>query len=348
MSTELLVLGWGPHFESQTNEFPVGSYPARVIAQHRGQYDVDAGLGAVRAVGLRRLERDAKDALDLPAVGDWVCVQPTPGDMPRVVKLLQRTSAIVRRAAGPRPTPQVLAANVDVVLVVTGLDQDFNPRRIERYRQLVSTSGARPVYVLNKADLCGDAVEKRDQVLAIAQGAPVLTLSALTGLGMNMLSPHLHAGETAVLVGSSGSGKSTLTNSLLGNETQRQGDVRIRDGKGQHTTTHRQMFLLPQGAWVIDTPGLREVGLWDQADDDILDQINAIAQACRFRDCEHKNEPGCAVIEAEQQGRISPEQLAHWAQLKQEVLERAQGTRRRHGTVRASAAKKSLSRKGGA
>ncbi len=253
----------------------------------------------------------------LPGVGDWVALDASPGpDRTTVIqRILDRRTAFIRGAAGRKASAQVVAANVDTVFVVCGLDDDFNVRRIERYIARVWASGALPVVVLSKADLVEDAGARVDEVAGNAPGVAVLAISALHGGGLTELRAHLAPGRTVALVGSSGAGKSTLVNVLLGEERMATGAVRARDGRGRHVTSHRQLVLLPAGGTLLDTPGMRELQLFDEAGlEAAFDDVTALAQRCRFTDCGHGTEPGCAVRGAVEAGEIDPARLAHFRQ----------------------------------
>jgi len=301
------------------------SRPARVIEQHRSGYIVaegDAPGFAVeslpewqRASGYRK---GATQAEQRAAVGDWVLIEGK-----RIVALLPRRSAIKRGAAGEHYQQQVIAANIDTVLVVCGLDGDFNPRRIERYLLLVQGGGSTPVIVLTKADKDPTAADAARAALdgIAAQDIAVLAVNAKDPASVAALMPWLGAGMTAVLVGSSGAGKSTLTNTLLGSERMKTADVRTHDARGRHTTTHRALIPLPSGACLIDTPGMRELkptGEEDLAEGGFAD-IEALAEQCKFRDCRHAREPGCAVRAAIEAGTLDPQRFANYLKLRDEV-----------------------------
>ena len=302
-----------------------GTQPMRVVEQHRSGYLVAAAPGEALAVEsppewLRRsgYRKGTMAPEDRAAVGDWVLVE----DGKRIVVMLPRRSAIKRAAAGEHYRQQLIAANIDTVLVVCGLDADFNPRRIERYLLLVGGGGAQPVVVLTKADrteYADDAVE----VLAdlTAQGVPVFTVNAKDPESVAQLAPWLEPGHTVVLVGSSGAGKSTLTNTLLGDERMKTGEVRESDSRGRHTTTFRALIPLPAGACLIDTPGMRELkptGEEDLADGGFAD-IEALAEQCRFRDCSHDREPGCAVRAAIEREELDEGRFLNYLKLRDEV-----------------------------
>ncbi|MCH6482818.1 ribosome small subunit-dependent GTPase A [Pseudoxanthomonas sp. LH2527] len=302
--------------------------PARVIEQHRSGYVVaDAPGVGVKAESLPEWQRPRFPAHERPAVGDWVLLEDATGKRPRIVALLPRHTGIKRGAAGEHYHQQVIAANIDTVFIVCGLDADFNPRRIERYLLLVGGGGAQtaapePVIVLTKADrteYADDAVE----VLAdlTAQGVPVFTVNAKDPDSVAQLEPWLEPGHTVVLVGSSGAGKSTITNTLLGDERMKTGEVRESDSRGRHTTTYRALIPLPAGACLIDTPGMRELkptGEEDLADGGFAD-IEALAAQCKFRDCSHDREPGCAVRAAIDSEALDEGRFLNYLKLRDEV-----------------------------
>jgi ribosome biogenesis GTPase len=315
-------LGWSPFFAGQLEPGEPGVLPARVVAEHRGAYRI-VGAGAADegwAVAPPRLRRSADGPLGLPAVGDWLAVRTAPGDeRASIERVLRRRSAFLRRAAGSRGA-QVVAANVDVVFVVSSLNRELNPRRLERYLTLAWNSGAPPVVVLSKADLCADVAAQRDAVARIALGAPVHVVSAHAGSGLDGLRGHLGPGRTAVLLGSSGVGKSTLVNVLGGSAVQ---EVRatLADDRGVHTTTARQLLFLPGGGMLIDTPGMREVGLVGGEDGlaRAFADVAELAAACRFGDCRHESDPGCAVRDALADGALPSERWDSYRKLQREI-----------------------------
>ncbi len=246
-----------------------------------------------------------------------------PGGKGRAVvhAVLPRRTAFVRRAAGEHTVKQVLAANVDTVFLVMGLDRDYNPRRIERALVLAWESGADPVVLLNKADLCDDVEARRVEIEAAAPGVPVRVIAAKPGQGLDDLAPWLEPGRTVALLGSSGVGKSTIVNQLLGEERQKTRSVRESDQRGRHTTTHRELVVLPGGGLLVDTPGLREIQLWASEDGlaSAFEDVEKLAPGCKFRDCVHESEPGCAVLAAVDYGSLSEERLASYRKLRAEV-----------------------------
>ena len=288
--------------------------PARVVADFGTRLIVDAGPGPTPGVVRGALLREAR-----PAVGDWVAVGPPEGGLVPIEGLVPRERAIVRKAAGERTVPQVIAAWVDTAFVVAGLDGDFNPRRIERILTALAGTGVQPVVLLNKADTCTDRSAVRAQ---LAVHAPVCFVSGLSGEGVDVVPTLLGKGRTGVLVGASGAGKSTLTNRLMGEAVQATQAVREGDDKGRHTTTSRALFALPDGGGLlIDTPGMREMALWagEGEADEAFDDIAALSQQCRFRNCAHGNEPGCAIRAALESGALDPARLASYDKLQREM-----------------------------
>ncbi len=307
---DLRELGWSADL---AEKLPLGLEPGRVIAAHRGAYDVQTSAAtAIRT----RLPGGLLRACTDVAVGDWVAL----GDgLVRVV--LPRRTAIVRQAAGTATRPQTLAANVDLALVVSSLGPDLEPRRIERYLVAVWESGAEPEIVLTKADRLDDPSAHVRMVEAVAGGVPIHVVSALSGHGCERLRSRLERGRTAVLLGSSGVGKSTLVNRFAGRELMPTRETRIDDDEGRHVTTRRELVVLPGGGVLIDMPGLRELQLWDgnSGVDAAFADLDRLAGACRFRDCSHTSEPGCAVLAAIESGELSLERLQSWRKLQREL-----------------------------
>jgi ribosome biogenesis GTPase len=328
----LQSLGWSETLASALDALADPTLqPARVAIAHRDRYGLYTAAGDCAAVLSGRLRYGAGDRPDLPTVGDWVAIQIHGTDPATIQAVLPRHSVFARKMAGATTEAQTLAANVDTAFLVAGLDQDFNLRRMERYLVLTWDSGAMPVIVLNKVDLCPSVADHVAAVEAIALGVPIIPLSAAAGEGLAALQPYLQPGQTVVLLGSSGVGKSTLTNQLLGAAQQATQATRQQDGKGRHTTTHRELIRLPQGALLIDTPGLREIQLWVSADslEDTFAEVADLAQQCRFRDCRHQGEPGCAVQAAIAKGTLNPDRVHSYQKMQREVayLERKQDQR---------------------
>ena len=324
---QLEDLGWNGFFEAEWNARErSGETPARVISQHRELWEVRGEFGECAAEASGKLRLAAETGADWPAVGDWVAVTGAVGQARLIREVLPRRTQIVRKTAGPKVAEQVLAVNVDTLFVVMGLDGDYNVRRLERYLAQGWETGARLVVVLNKVDLCEDAQMRADEIRLCAVGVDVACISAAGGEGVDHLNPYLLRGQTVALLGSSGVGKSTLLNRLLDAELQHTSPVRESDSRGRHTTTARQMFFLRAGAMVIDTPGLRELQLWD-ADEGLqqaFGDVEALAQSCRFRSCTHNSEPGCAIATALDQGDLDAARLENYRKLlrEQAFLER--------------------------
>lgn len=299
-----------------------GLAPARVAVVHKDLYGLYAPTGELWAEVSGRLRHRSTSQADLPVTGDWVAIQPRPAEGRATIQsVLPRRSLFSRKAAGAVTEEQAVAANADAVFLVCGLDRDFNVRRIERALILAAESGAPPVVVLTKADLCDDASVRKEEVERIVDAVPVLVASAVTGQGMEVLATYAGPGLTVALVGSSGVGKSTLVNRLLGRDAQTTAEVRVHDGRGRHTTTRRELIAVPHGGWIIDTPGLRELQLWadEQALPAAFADLDALRAECRFRDCRHESEPGCAVLAALADGRLPAERFASFVKLRKEV-----------------------------
>lgn len=305
---DLAALGWNA--ELADNVEP-GLEPGRVLAAHRAAFDVQTAREVVRTRLPGRLVHESVDV----AVGDWVAL----GDG-LIRAVLPRRSAIVRKDAGRTSHAQTLAANVDVAFVVSSLGPDLEPRRIERYLVTIWESGAAPEIVLTKADRMDDPSELVAEVEAVAVGVPVHVVSALTGVGCEALRARIAPGTTAVLLGSSGVGKSTLVNRFAGRQLMAVKETRVGDDEGRHTTRHRELFLLPGGGVIVDTPGIRELQLWDAGGiEEAFADIEALAASCRFGDCSHTVEPGCAVLQALDTGELPRERFDSWRNLQGEL-----------------------------
>ncbi|MDC9825480.1 ribosome small subunit-dependent GTPase A [Devosia sp. ZB163] len=299
-----------------------GLIPARVIVQQRGLYEIATELGELSATLAGKLAYDAEDGA-YPVAGDWVAVKARPAEGSAVIQhLLPRTSSFVRRASGPGAARgQVVAANVDVALLAASLNADLNPRRLERYLATAWENGVDPIIVLTKADMGIDAEAIIGEIEAVAMGAPVLAVSAVTGAGLDELRAYLKPGRTAVLLGSSGVGKSTLVNALAGKAHMATQAIREDDARGRHTTTHRELVLLPWGALILDTPGMRELGLWEAGGgvSTAFADIEALAGQCRFHDCGHDTEPGCAIAAALATGALDAARWKAYGKLQREL-----------------------------
>lgn len=316
-------IGWSEHFNQQFERHRNdGLTPARVACEEKEHYTVWCEHGELLARVSGRLLHQAEDRSEYPAVGDWVAAATRPREGHATIHaLLPRRSCFQRKEAGRRTSGQIVAANVDTVFLVTGLDGNFNVNRVQRYLALAWDSGASPVIVLNKADLCDDQEFRAEEVELACPGAPVHCVSATTGDGIDDLLGYLATGRTVALLGSSGVGKSTLVNALVGDAVQVTQAVREADSRGRHTTTRRELVLRPGGGLLLDSPGMRELQLW--GDEDTLsgsfDDIEALACSCRFSDCAHKTEPGCAVQEAIRSGSLSEERFQAYLKLQREL-----------------------------
>jgi len=321
-AVSIIQWGWDGYFEAVWSDGDRQStVPARVVAQHRGCWRVAGDFGERTAEAAGKLRLAAEEGADWPAVGDWAAVELDTASGPALLReVLPRRSAFVRKTPGKKIAEQVLAANVDTLVLVSALDGDFNPRRVERYLAQCWESGAKPVVVLNKADACRDAREKAAEMEKVALGAEVCVVSAKTGQGLGELEPLLRPGKTLAMLGSSGVGKSTLANRLLGDARQDVQEVRESDSRGRHTTTARQLFVLPGGALLMDTPGLRELQLWDAKEGvaQAFADIDELAEQCRFSDCRHEGEPGCAVQAALEAGTLDAARLENRRKLERE------------------------------
>ena len=340
----LLALGWSDHFARAFEPHAAeGLVPGRVVLEHTHIYTVLTEAGDILAQVSGRLRHHAAGRQDFPAVGDWVAIARRPhGGRATIHAVLPRRSRFARKVAGIRMEEQVVAANVDTVLLVAGLDGDFNVRRLERYLVLARESGAMSVVVLNKADLCPDVDARVSEVEAIALGLPVLAVSAKAGQGLTALESYLRPRETVAFLGSSGVGKSTIVNALVGRPLLRTREVRASDSRGRHVSSARELIVLPGGGLVIDTPGMRELQLWEVGEGltETFEDIEALGAGCRFRDCRHRDEPGCAVKAAVEDGRLAAERLASYRKLEDEI-DRLDGRqeRKRHAKILSRAVK---------
>jgi ribosome biogenesis GTPase len=357
MPLDLTSLGWTARRDEEFAPFAVrGLLPARVSLEHTHIYRVLTAEGERLARVVGRLRHHATARADYPAVGDWVAIQPDRdgGDV-RISAILARTSRFSRRAAGDVTEEQIVAANIDTVFLVTGLDGNFNPRRLERYLVVAWESGATPVIVLNKSDLSADPGGRVDEVRQLAPEVEVFAVSCKIPSSLDPLRKYLEHGRTGALLGSSGVGKSTIVNRLIGRDLLPTREVRDWDSRGRHASKNRQLVLLPGGGVIIDTPGMRELQLWEtgQAIEGTFADIEALAADCRFRDCRHRAEPGCAVLAAQAAGTLAPERLASFHKLADEQRhqeskqdERARIQEKRQSRILTKAANKRIKEKG--
>ena len=313
----LAALGWTDELEAAFTTYEErGFRPARVVAEHRGGYYVRSAIGDRLAQARGRM-RDDEIWGGMPAVGDWVVVCDAPGDRFAIEALLPRRTKVSRKTPWLKAEEHILVANVDTVLLVNGLDEDFNPRRLERYLTAAWDSGADPVIVLTKLDVCDDP-GKLVEAESVAVGVPIYAVSNVTGEGIDAIRAMLQPARTFVLLGSSGTGKSTLVNRLAGKTVMDTGELR-NDGRGRHTTRHRQLLVMPGGAILIDTPGLRELQIWEGDLDSAFADIADLAAECKFNDCAHSTEPDCAVREALESGALDPDRWRNYLKLQREL-----------------------------
>lgn len=312
----LQALGWNDFTEQawQAKFSSANLTPGRVFGTHRGFYSVWTEAGDVEAPARGKLIRNPETR---PVTGDWVALESNP---PTVRDVLPRRTQVVRKAPGEETVSQVLGANIDTIFIVAGLDRDFNPRRIERFLVIAFESGAEPVVILNKADVCPEAAERVREVEAIANGAPVLLTSALQQDGIDQVRGMLKPGDTAGFMGSSGVGKSHLINCLLGAEEREIGAVRDSDGRGRHTTVGRDLLMSDDGWLLMDLPGVRAVEPWSQSGvEQSFADVEAIIERCRFRDCSHSSEPGCAVAVALESGALDQERYDNYCKVQADL-----------------------------
>jgi ribosome biogenesis GTPase len=315
-------LGWSSFFRKHWQASDADRTPARVVEEQKDAYRVACEAGVLLAEVAGHLRYNAKERSDFPAVGDWVAVDARADEGRATIhRVLPRKTKFSRKVAGTETSEQIVAANIDTIFLVTSLNADLNLRRIERYLTTIWESGAQPVILLSKADLCDDPAGAVEAVYGSAIGVPIHVLSALSGQGMEQLDPYIKEGQTVALLGSSGVGKSTIINRFIGADTQKTREIREDNDRGRHATSSRRLFVLPHGGILIDTPGMRELQLWDAASGlgQTFEDIETFASRCRFRDCQHETEPDCAVQAALTNGKLNAGRFQSYLKLKREL-----------------------------
>jgi ribosome biogenesis GTPase len=320
---DLQTLGWSDFYKACFAEYGNQDYTVgRIITEHKNMYRLLSETGDYLSEISGKLRHEARERQDYPSVGDWVVITERPEEKRATIHaVLPRRTKFSRKVAGDKTTEQIVATNVDTVFLINAMNNDFNIRRIERYLTLAWESGSNPVIVLSKADLCDNVADKVREVESVALGVPIHVISSIKNEGIDSIIPYLKSGQTIALLGSSGAGKSTLINNLLGKEVQDIQEVREGDDRGRHTTTYRELFVIPTGGLIIDTPGMRELQLWD-AEEGVqqgFSDIEKLAENCYFSNCQHKRERNCAIREALQNGSLNKERYENYLKIKREL-----------------------------
>lgn len=317
------ALGWNEFLKGHFQQYSRQGYSVgRVSAEHKNIYQVISEFGELLAGISGRMRHDTRGCQDFPAVGDWVVISIHPDRKNATIHgILPRQSKFSRKTAGGKMEEQVIAANINTVFLVNALNNDFNPRRIERYLLLAWESGASPVIVLSKADICSSVEQKLAETEAVAPGVNIHTVSSVSGEGLDNLNKYIYKGRTVALLGSSGAGKSTLVNRFLGEDLQKVREIRQGDDRGRHTTTYRKLITLPKGGMLIDTPGMRELQLWgtEEGLNDTFGDIDHCSSQCQFSDCRHMSEPNCAVRKALSEGKLDHTRYESYRKLQKEL-----------------------------
>lgn len=315
---DLIRLGWNDFFKKETLE--TNTFYGRVSVEHKSIYKILTEFGEMKAVVTGKMKFNAQNSGELPVVGDWVIFSKE-NDLAVIQEVLPRKCKFSRKVAGVETSEQIVASNIDHLFIVTSLNQDLNLRRLERYLTLAWDGGANPVIILSKADLCEDLDEAISQVESIAWGIPIHVTSSLDDIGFDELEEYFEGNQTIAVLGSSGVGKSTLINKLLGNEVLKVSEIGEYKDKGKHTTTHRELVLLPKSGIIIDTPGMREIQIWDGSEgfEKTFADVEELANNCKFSDCKHESEPNCAINEAVKNGTLEKKRLKSYKKLQREI-----------------------------
>lgn len=320
---KLETFGWEEFFENDFKQYSQKDYKAgRVAIENKSNFLIYTAFGELTAGLSGRFHYNASSSADYPAVGDWVAVRIIDGENKALIEhVLKRKNKFSRKAAGDSTEEQIIAANTDIIFIVTSLNQDINLKRIERYLTMVSENNAMPVIILNKSDICGNEEEKKSEVISIAKGAELHSISAKENKGVDVLRKYFSGNKTVAVVGSSGVGKSTIINRLAGYDKMEVSDIGLYKDKGRHTTSHRELLVLDSGGLIIDTPGMREIQLWEGKEgmSETFADVEELTLLCRFSDCKHDTEPGCAVKKAIDDGELTGERFNNYIKLQKEV-----------------------------